>query len=700
MLVVLLVTVLSSVYAADRMCCRYRCSGPDDCADWCADQETCTIKNGSQIISDPNCRVVHDSKKDQTDMASKEECLNQNFQARNSFAELPFYLESFLYKYKAEQSPFSGIDVRYQYYSFRKLRFRFKNLNLNVCPEHTNLGSKSPCSPRCVEIERTNSIPAPGLTNNKAFLSYDCEVGFYISQQKVSKSWIETTGDTYALSVCSESDNEDKRCGEYIFQMPSPQEAEKSDNRSVIVLIDRKEFEIEDKIVIYVPTIKNSDTFSISLFHVAENHSKSEVYTQTEPVPPGAGPVVKVTVNHRIPSGRYQVAVTPLRGGILAGVPSYSAYIDRPNYGEHTLVIITTILSIILIVGFILGVYKRWQQVAEEAGIEPQLLVSAGRISPRPVLVITSLDNNDHAQIVKEFCVYLREWCGVGDCYYPLDEESGIQCGQRDPWKWAQKSYERIKEKGSILIIAGPNPSLSPSTSQYPGIQDNQIFLATQEMRKLTQQGRLLVMKFPYSDLKSLPADIPAHLVNSALLIPKQMNTLLTQLLQVRKKNLCKLFPFSVVSPDILPRDLTRPGGPQLLNNIRDLTVKEHNWRLEEENSQHNSIIDRFLRNSQENIDLGKSKYLSEKVPAGEDEESRPLCRDTSQPDKQGVLDVKRGAGDVLLKELDVLGVRQGAGDVLDIRRDTGDVLEVRLESGMPSLRQMENRDKSLADDA
>ena len=89
---------------------------------------------------------------------------------------------------------------------------------------------------------------------------------------------------------------------------------------------------------------------------------------------------------------------------------------------------------------------------------------------------------------------------------------------------------------------------------------------------------------------------------------------------------------------------------------------------------------------------------MSEKVPAGEDEESRPLCRNTSQPDKQDVLE--RGAGDVLHKELDVLGVRQGAGDVLDIRRDTGDVLEVRLESGMPSLRQMENRDKSLADDA
>ena len=36
---------------------------------------------------------------------------------------------------------------------------------------------------------------------------------------------------------------------------------------------------------------------------------------------------------------------------------------SRPNYGEHALVIITAILTIIILVGLILGVYKRWQQV-------------------------------------------------------------------------------------------------------------------------------------------------------------------------------------------------------------------------------------------------------------------------------------------------------------------------------------------------
>ena len=46
-------------------------------------------------------------------------------------------------------------------------------------------------------------------------------------------------------------------------------------------------------------------------------------------------------------------------------------------------------------------------------------------------------------------------------------------------------------------------------------------------------QGRVHVIKLPYSDLKSLPADLPAHLLSSALTLPKQMNSLLTQLLQV-----------------------------------------------------------------------------------------------------------------------------------------------------------------------
>ena len=135
---------------------------------------------------------------------------------------------------------------------------------------------------------------------------------------------------------------------------------------------------------------------------------------------------------------------------------------------------------------------------------------------------------------MKDLCSYLKDWCGVGEAYYPLDDSTGIHCGQRDPWKWAQTAYEQVKEQqGSLVFVAGPNPAISPSTSLYPGIQENQAFLATQDMRALAQQGRVLVVRLPYSDLKTLPIEVPAHLANSALLLPKHMNSFLSQLLQV-----------------------------------------------------------------------------------------------------------------------------------------------------------------------
>ena len=42
--------------------------------------------------------------------------------------------------------------------------------------------------------------------------------------------------------------------------------------------------------------------------------------------------------------------------------------------------------------------------------------------------------------------------------------------------------------------------------------------------------------KFAYSDVKTLPADVPQHLVSSALTLPKHMNTFLSQLLQVQSR--------------------------------------------------------------------------------------------------------------------------------------------------------------------
>jgi len=394
----------------------------------------------------------------------------------------------------------------------------------------------------------------------------------------------------------------------------------------------------------------------------------SEVYSQTEKIPHGLGRMLRIEIDHNIPSGRYQVAVTPMRGGAVFGSPSFSAYLTRPNYGEHALVIITAILTIIITVGLILGVYKRWQQVAEEAAIEPSMLVEAGRMEPKPIMVITSLEDNDHAQIVKDLCSYLKDWCGVGEAYYPLDDSTGIHCGQRDPWKWAQTAYEKVKEKqGSLVFVAGPNPAISPSTSLYPGIQENQAFLATQDMRALAQQGRVLVVRLPYSDLKTLPIEVPAHLANSALLLPKHMNSFLSQLLQVKKKTLCNLIPVSLVQPDILPRDMTRTGGEDLLTKIRQLSIKEHTYRLDQAALGHNTVIDRLLKSPTEEGGKGAVKPRR-KEEKGASQEKENLIKDKSV--------------------------------VMDTAEEGRPVLDITLEAGMPSVRTLPaDRDKEVIDE-
>ena len=45
-------------------------------------------------------------------------------------------------------------------------------------------------------------------------------------------------------------------------------------------------------------------------------------------------------------------------------------------------------------------------------------------------------------------------------------------------------------------------------------------------------------------------------------------------LIQVKRKTLCSWAPFSLVQPEILPGDLARPGGVQILQSIRELTAE------------------------------------------------------------------------------------------------------------------------------
>ena len=148
-------------------------------------------------------------------------------------------------------------------------------------------------------------------------------------------------------------------------------------------------------------------------------------------------------------SGRYQAVVT-LQGSDLVIT---SARLTRPSYTQTALAFVTAILVTLLIVGIILTLYRQWHNVAEQGAVEPNSLLSAGRMEARKVLVVTSLDNPDHVEVVRQFCRYLKDWCGVGTTYFAFDEETGIGKEQNDPWKWCQVTNKPIIPTPVINVV-------------------------------------------------------------------------------------------------------------------------------------------------------------------------------------------------------------------------------------------------------
>jgi len=655
-LLVIPLVLHTALASQGRTCCKYSCEKDRisneyrNCPDWCSSDQSCVLRDQSGLLNHivGNCTVLYDTKKDKTE-DSIDNCLAQNFVSNFRLGaggsegdHLPFHIVAYPFiGASQQQSHFTGIDLRYQFAEFTNLRFRIKNTNAKVCPEHDSHGDAGAglCHPRCVQIDRAGS---GGGIGGQTFLSYDCEAGFYISRG----NWISTTEHDYQLSVCAGD-----QCGDFLFQLPDLSlPGDSSREEQVVLLVDRREFEDMDRVLVYIPTVKDADSYHIVLVRVGENITKDLVHNQTHISMKNTNHLMqRVELDYSLPSGRFQLLVTPLKDGKVVGPVLYSCYLTRPDYGQHALAIVTAILVTVLIVGIVLTLYRRWQAVAEAGAVEPSALVMAGRMEEQAVLIVTPLDNPDHVEVVKDLCRYLRDWCGVGTTYFAMDDETGIGSTQRDPWKWCQETGDKVREKGTIVFIAGPDPGLATNTSIHPNLEHNQAFLTTRHLHQMAGEGRALVAKFSYSSLKTLPQEVPEHLKTSAYHIPKQTNEFLVHLLQVKKKALCTLFPCPLVRPDIKPGDLSRAGGPDLLHKIRELTLKEAKYRLEQQGGGAGLAGDKVT---------GREKELLNRLEVGED--TTLLCEEIRNFNKQ----------------------------------DKDRTLTVELEGGLPSTRDMGNRDK------
>ena len=309
--------------------------------------------------------------------------------------------------------------------------------------------SPSLCHPRCVTLSRP---PLYGHHIEKPLteLSYDCEVGFLIQ----GKVWRSTAGDDYELAVCS-GEKETETCGLFSLRLPEAQLVELEDQELVLL-------NTVDGVVAHVPLIEEVAELHVELVQSRDNMTSEVVEDLRVKVTPEdrvrGSVVVKVTDDP--PYGRSQILVTGFdRLGNAATLPVLSATVTVPHPGHHLTALLAVVLVAILLSGVIFVIYRRWNLVIEAAAVEPQELVNAGQIEPVTLLVVTTLENPAHVEVVKLLCRYLRNWCGVAKTYFALDEDAGI--GGGDPWKWCQETGDIVRQSGSILFIAGPDCSLS-----------------------------------------------------------------------------------------------------------------------------------------------------------------------------------------------------------------------------------------------
>ena len=381
-----------------------------------------------------------DSKRDQDEDGA---CLREQFiSSRGYTGHLPFRVLAYPFSGVSSQSSFVGIDVRFAPTNDTRLRFRLMNKS-PFCQSSPSL-----CHPRCVTL---SSPPLRGRVENPLTeLSYDCEVGFLIQ----GKVWRSTAGDDYELAVCG-GERETENCGVYTFRLPEAQLVELEDQKLVLL-------NVEDGLVAHVPLAQGVEELHLELVQSRDNMTSEVVEDLRVTVTPEdkvKGAVV-VKMSNDLPYGRSQFLVTGFdKLGNAVTSPALSATVTLPHPGHHLTALLAVVLVAILLSGVIFIIYRRWNLMLESAALEPQDLVADGQIEPATLLVITTLENPAHVEVVKLLCCYLRNWCGVSKTYFALDEEDGI--GGGDPWKWCQETGDIVRQSGSILFIAGPDSSLS-----------------------------------------------------------------------------------------------------------------------------------------------------------------------------------------------------------------------------------------------
>ena len=181
---------------------------------------------------------------------------------------------------------------------------------------------------------------------------------------------------------------------------------------------------------------------------------------------------------------------------------------------------ISVLLAVVIVTGWMTTIYSNLK--------DEDTMIGKEAVS---VLVVSDVDNTAHNNVIKKLFRWLREAGVVDRVYYVDDDQDGVDAGAniKTWWRRALRDSKVVKD-GCVIFFPGP-----PRAGDLPDREDYRNLLSTQ-MSLLTasnnlgdkqqsnikssgqstqfsldaaiNQRRLIVVRFPYSDMHDLPDQV------------------------------------------------------------------------------------------------------------------------------------------------------------------------------------------------
>jgi len=552
-----LLAVAAAQQARPRQCCRYAAKsgqGEENSPCW-SGPEACLLANSSGPWSPDvaHCRVIEDTKRD-APVRGRGKCLEKNVDSADSDVVAtrwlarpegpPFRLVPYAFADNPSLTPLPAVAVELDY-SATWGRDAFRLVDRTFCG-NDDAARTQQCSPRCVEILRSHSAFNQPATK----LIYDCEVGFVPAE---GGSVLTTAGNVYEFTLCSvrKALTDDvgspniNECASFYFVMPSATSAAKG---RPLPVLDVAALQRDKDVVIHFPQgfLSSKDESDDLTVAVVDGESRSIVAERTIPASSSSFTLAFHEEDLALEPATYLVIVKGHYGEDEETVARFVVAEPDDDEGAALGGLLILLILLVLAMGMAFHAYRKADQWKKGNQVHPNWLIDSGRVAGKEIFVVTNVDKRQHIDVVLAPRSYLKKHCGGKEGHFSVDEQTGVYSPpQRDPWRWSQIVADKMAAlpPSDAMLVFSAAPPVTMGRTVYKDLPNNQAFVSAKLLQTMSERGRVAVLHWPYSDAATVPLLIPPHVAADFLILPRQMNDFLCQLLEIGKRPLCSFLP-------------------------------------------------------------------------------------------------------------------------------------------------------------